>query len=97
MYKEDSPTHKYKEMLDELINLLIQAKAYHWASWFKKARQYYDAGKYEQSYRKVLGAYGGMGSFNDVYWRLPEDEEKRHDFLKDELWTLAKKNLERSS
>ena len=84
----------YIEMLEELIVLLRKAEADHWAEWFSLAKQYYIDGKHEKSYRKVLGAYGGMGSFNDVCWRLPQNDEKRHDFLKDEIWKHVKKELE---
>lgn len=84
----------YIEMVEELIVLLRKAEADNWAEWFNLAKQYYIDGKYEKSYRKVLGAYGGMGNFNDVYWRLPEHDEKRHDFMKSEVWKIAKKALE---
>ncbi|MBA55204.1 MAG: hypothetical protein CMK89_12185 [Pseudomonadales bacterium] len=84
----------YIEMLEELIALLRKAEADHRAEWFSLAKKYYIDGKHEKSYRKVLGAYGGMGSFNDVYWRLPQNDEQRQDFLKDEIRKYAKNELE---
>ncbi|WP_020407446.1 DUF6966 domain-containing protein [Hahella ganghwensis] len=83
----------YVEMLDELISLLEKAEVRHWANWFRNAKELFVQGNAEKSYKKVLGAYGGMGSFNDVYWRLPEEDERRHDFLKDEIRMYAESKL----
>ncbi len=79
-------------MLEELVLLLMKSGNQHWAKWFKAAKDLYLSGKASQSFSKVLGAYGGMGSFNDVFWNLPKDDFDRLEYLKGELWVYAKEH-----
>lgn len=86
------------EFLDKLIALLnkVDPSPSEWVRWFEKSKELYLSGMHEDSYKKILGASGGMGSFDDDYWShsLSEQEQKRHDFLKYELRKLAKISLE---
>ena len=83
----------YLEMLDEMIILLRASDNEHWAQWFLEARNLCAEGEVAKSYLKVLGAYGGMGSFNDIYWALPPPQHERLALLKDAVWAWAKENL----
>ena len=83
----------YSEMLEEMIKLLIKSDNKHWANWFQIAYDLQKKGNESLSYSKVLGAYGGMGSFNDVFWNLPKEEHDRLEYLKGEIWSYAKNNL----
>lgn len=73
-----------------MIDLLIKSDTVHWANWFKTALVLYEEKKELKSYRKVLDAYGGMGSFNDVFWCLPKEEHDRLEYLKRTIWEYAK-------
>ncbi len=79
-------------MLEEMIALLRKCDNSHWANWFQIALDLYTSGKSSKSYSKVLGAYGGMGSFNDVFWNLPQKEHDRLAYLKEAVWVYAKKH-----
>ncbi|WP_064669034.1 DUF6966 domain-containing protein [Vibrio nigripulchritudo] len=83
----------YLESLNEMIDLLDKGDHEHWRNWFQLARKYYIDGNQENSFEKVLSAYGGMGSFNDVYWNLPKNDFERLEFLKGEIWKYSKSNL----
>ena len=82
----------YVDILKEMIILLKKCDNDHWAKWFQIALDLYKSGKESKSYSKVLGAYGGMGSFNDVFWNLPQQEHDRLEYLKGVIWTYAKKH-----
>ena len=84
----------YLEMLDEMIALLYKGKHDHWCQWFQLAQDDYIKNCHQKSFRKVLGAYGGMGSFNDVFWNLSKTDAERLTFLKGELWTYSKSKLQ---
>lgn len=84
----------YSAILKEAILLLHQAQAEHWASWLEQALDLYEQGLVEKSYQKLLGAFGGMGSINDVFWDLPKTEFDRLEELKGLAWTNAKQGLE---
>jgi len=83
----------FDDMLLEMIELLKKSGNVHWANWFQIAYDFNQSGKAPESYRKVLGAYGGMGSFNDVFWNLPKAEFDRLEYLKGEVWKHAKANV----
>lgn len=80
----------YSDMLDEMVLLLMKSGDPHWAKWFRIAQELYLNGQESRSFSKVLGAYGGMGSFNDVFWNLPKDEFDRLEHLKGAIWTYAR-------
>jgi len=82
----------FDEMLLEMIELLKASGDEHWAKWFQTAYDLNQSGKAVDSYSKVLSAYGGMGSINDVFWNLPKTEFDRLEYLKGEVWKHAKSN-----
>ncbi len=82
----------YSEMLEEMVLLLMKSGNQHWAKWFKIANELYLSGKVSRSFSKVLGAYGGMGSFNDAFWDLPKDEFDRLEYLKTAVWIYAQEH-----
>lgn len=79
-------------MLEEMITLLRKGGNEHWANYFQIAKEFYLSGKTSKSYSKVLGAYGGMGSFNDTFWNLPQEEHERMEYLRDAIWTYSKEH-----
>jgi len=83
----------YLESLNEMITLLDKGGHEHWKNWFQIAKEHYVDGNQEKSFKKALGAYGGMGSFNDVYWNLPVDDFERLEYLKGKIWTHSKSNI----
>ncbi|WP_064792360.1 DUF6966 domain-containing protein [Shewanella woodyi] len=83
----------YLKALNEMIDLLDKGGHEHWKKWFLLAKEYYVDGNHEKSFKKVLGAYGGMGSFNDVFWNLFNDDFERLEYLKGEIWRYSKSKL----
>ncbi|MGB0591874.1 MAG: DUF6966 domain-containing protein [Myxococcota bacterium] len=53
------------QVLDELVVLLEADGEAHWSAWMRGARERIAANDLG-GVHKVLGAYGGMGSFNDL-------------------------------
>ena len=80
----------YTELLTEMITLLEEAQEHHWEKWFKKSLEMALNGDIKESCQQTLRAYGGMGSFNDVYWHLPSDKFKQLEHIKEQLWHIAK-------
>ncbi|MBV7314297.1 hypothetical protein [Shewanella sp. NIFS-20-20] len=83
----------FQTHLQEMIELLEKGAHHHWAQWFRLAQKLYLDGQLDKSYSKVLRAYGGMGSFNDVYWNLNENDFDRLEYLRGQVWTYSKANL----
>jgi len=83
----------FDDMLLEMIELLKKAKAEPWTKWFQTAYDLNQSGKAADSFSKVLSAYGGMGSINDVFWDLHKPEFDRLEYLKGEVWKYAKANI----
>ena len=51
--------------LKELVVFLDKENESHWCAWFKRCLSMIENSDY-QGIERVLGAYGGMGSFNDL-------------------------------
>jgi len=66
---------KYEEQLEELIILLTKSSDDHWVKYFTEALYLYNSGEENKSYKKVLGAFGGMSSFNDIGFNFISNEE----------------------
>ena len=60
-----NPAMKLIQALDELIELLDSDDESHWSAWMRSARDRLAADD-GSGIEKILGAYGGMGSFNDL-------------------------------
>lgn len=70
-------TKELVEVLDELIPLLRENKADHWSNWMTEAKKRLTASDYS-GIEKVLSAYGGMGSFNDLVLGTHEENGTPH-------------------
>ena len=57
-----------KEKLDRMLALLRDYNEPHWHAYFSEAAGLLDAGKSVRAKKKILGAYGGMGSFSDALY-----------------------------
>jgi hypothetical protein len=85
--------------LAELVNLLNGVEEAHWLEWFSKALVKIENGD-GSGYTNVLGAYGGMGSFNDliihpsnghaVSETVAEQLDKRLDILRSDIYQLVR-------
>ncbi|MAE93534.1 MAG: hypothetical protein CL910_02630 [Deltaproteobacteria bacterium] len=53
-------------VLDELIAFLERHGEAHWQDWMGRSRRLLEA-RDLSGVTRLLGAYGGMGSFNDLY------------------------------
>ena len=71
--------------VDRLIQLLHKANEEHWSSYFQVVSNLLKEGKITKAKKRILGAYGGMGSFNDIALNFISDEEY------DEVMRLSKK------
>ncbi len=83
----------YEQELNELIILLDKAKEDHWARYFRESLNKYNNGHTNRSYKHVMQAYGGMGSFNDIILNFISDEEySRVEEIRESLWQFCKSN-----
>jgi hypothetical protein len=57
--------HNLIAKLDELIALLKAESEVHWCNWMERVKQKLENSDYA-GVEDLLGAYGGMGSFNDL-------------------------------
>ena len=84
---------KYEKDLDILIGLLAKSGEDHWARYFNDALTKYREGKTSSSYKHVLGAYGGMGSFNDIVLNFISNEEiSKIESIRESLWLYCKEH-----
>jgi hypothetical protein len=86
--------------LDELIELLKTDREVHWCNWMDRAKQKLENSDYA-GVEDLLGAYGGMGSFNDlvisqstkdgeIIWELDSQaKNKQLDVLRSSIWEMA--------
>ena len=82
---------KYEEQLEELIILLTKSSDDHWVKYFTEALYLYNSGEENKSYKKVLGAFGGMSSFNDIGFNFISNEEvERVLEIKEWLYNYSK-------
>ena len=66
---------KFDKILEELISLLLKSSENHWAKYFTEVLHLYSSGHKNKAYKKVLRAYGGMCSFNDLGLNFITNEE----------------------
>jgi len=81
-------TKELAEVLSRLIVVLNNDENYHWAQWMTDARKRIVASDYS-GIEKVLLAYGGMGSFNDVYLTTITKYNCEFSVLQSRAWELA--------
>ncbi|TMN24282.1 hypothetical protein [Pseudoxanthomonas sp. X-1] len=88
------------DVLDALIQVLEQDGDTHWSAWMRRAKSRLAQGD-DRGADDLLGAYGGMGSFNDLIlgqsyqdgrfaWKPGyADLNERFDALRGRAWELA--------
>jgi len=85
-------TSRLVTLLDELAGLLRELDEAHWADWMTESARRLRHGDFS-GIGHLLGAYGGMGSFNDVLPELvgegPDQRVRRARQLRSEVWELA--------
>jgi len=93
-------TTELVKVLNELATILESDGEQHWRAWMLRARARLEQSDYS-GIEYLLGAYGGMGSFNDLVlgqtlangrfaWRLGHIElNERLDVLRNKAWELA--------
>jgi len=80
--------NEIERVLDNLISLLIEDNQKNWAEWFLRAKNLLSK-DLDSSISKILGAYGGMGSFNDTYLSKITRYNENFSALRTQLWELA--------
>lgn len=93
-------TQELVQVLDELIEVLKEDNQEDWVSWMSQSRSWILASDFS-GVEKVLQAYGGMGSFNDLVlgFRYVENQLKQKKDrvnannklvkLREKAWNLA--------
>ena len=61
----DPKTSKLLSLLDQTIGLLDRCKEAHWSRWLDNVRKQIESRDFS-GITALLGAFGGMGSFNDL-------------------------------
>lgn len=82
---------KRKELigtLEQLINILDVDGHPHWSKWMRTAKALLVNSDFH-GVEKVLSAYGGMGSFNDVYIKVISRKTENFSLLQDKACQLA--------
>ena len=84
---------KYEEDLERLILLLEKSQEECWPDYFKDVLVTYKTGDEDGSYKKVLSAYGGMCSFNDLTLSfISAAEVSEIEAIRSSLWDYCQKN-----
>ena len=85
-------TSRLVALLDEMGVVLRQLDQAHWAAWVSESARRLRQSDFS-GITHLLGAYGGMGSFNDILPELvgekPDQRVKRARQLRSEAWDLA--------
>lgn len=79
-------TRKLITVLDAIIALLEGNNEKYWSEWMRDARSRLQQSDYT-GIEKLLGAFGGMGSFNDL---LLEKSQQELNDLQNEAYRLGK-------
>lgn len=81
-------TKKLTNVLSEIIEILDEDGQLHWSKWMAQAKSRIEASDFS-GIEKVLGAYGGMGSFNDICLKRTTRKNENFDQLQSQAWSLA--------
>lgn len=87
-YGMESETQKLVQILNKIICILDEDGQYNWSKRMIQARGYLLVSTI-RGVEKVLSAYGGMGSFNDVYLSKITRKNKKFSELQSLAWQLA--------
>ncbi|QBF82325.1 hypothetical protein EXU30_06165 [Shewanella maritima] len=83
-----SKTKELIEVLDRLVQMLDDDGQQHWCDWMSRARKRLIESDFN-GVEKVLSAYGGMGSFNDICLSKITRKNDRFSELQTRAWELA--------
>ncbi|MBN3494743.1 DUF6966 domain-containing protein [Vibrio neptunius] len=81
-------TKELIDVLDRLIQMLDGDGQEHWCDWMSQARNWLLESDF-YGVEKVLLAYGGMGSLNDVYLSQITRQNEVFSELRTRAWELA--------
>ena len=81
-------TKELVEVLGRLVQMLEEDDQENWSGWMSQARKWILESDYS-GIEKVLGAYGGMGSFNDAYLSKVTRQNENFSKLRTRAWELA--------
>ena len=81
-------TKELVTVLDRLIVILNDDENYHWANWMAQALARINDSDFG-GIEKVLAAYGGMGSFNDIHLTKITNSNEQFSILQSRAWELA--------
>ncbi len=83
---------KYEDDLERLILLLEKSQEGRWSDYFKDVLTTYTSGDEDESYKKVLSAYGGMRSFNDLTLNfINADQVSEVESIRSSLWDYCQR------
>ncbi|WP_041324054.1 DUF6966 domain-containing protein [Saccharophagus degradans] len=82
-------TKELVEVLDQLIIILDEDEIENWASYMSRARELIVASDFS-GVERVLNAYGGMGSFNDISLKKITKKNCNFSKLHNRAWELSK-------
>lgn len=74
--------------LESLILILEEDNKDHWVDWLQTARKWLVQSDFS-GIEKLLSAYGGMGSFNDLYLSKITRKNENFSDLQSKAWQLA--------
>ena len=75
-------------VLTELHELTKNDHHVDWAQWMMNAKSRLEKSDFS-GIDYLLGAYGGMGSFNDIYIHSSKELDERFSLLRTRAWELA--------
>ncbi len=81
-------TKKLIEVVDKLILILNDDDQKHWSNWMSQAKNRLIASDFS-GIEKVLSAYGGMGSSNDICLSKVNRTNENFSELQNQAWELA--------
>ena len=81
-------TDQLIESLDKLIEILEEDGDKHWSHWLRESKRLIQAEDF-RGVEKFLGAFGGMGSFNDFQLSTIGRSNESFSKLQSSSYTLA--------
>lgn len=84
----DTKTCMYSKALQDVIKFCELNGSDNWLKYFITAKLLFENNKMEESARHVIGAYGGMCSWND-YDGVDRFPDLRYDYVRTQLYDAA--------
>ena len=78
------------KVLEEMLSILEREKEQHWSQVIADCKKRIEKSDYS-GIEKLLGCYGGMGSFNDLVLSPSTENKENEDLynLRSKAWELA--------